>query len=372
MANRYWVGGTGNWSDTARWATTSGGAGGASVPGAADNAFFDANSGTGTATTTTGATCIIVTLNSSTLNLVLGDNFTHTGRFNFTLGSLSLGSYTWTCNDVQSSNTNVRFLDYGTGKIVLTGSNATILGIGVTNLTLTGSKLIEANYSGSVGTRSFTTGLPTEVNAINLSVTAGTDTIQTNTGDGRINNFNLTGFSGTLSNVSSRLIYGDFIVGSGVTLAAGSAATTFAATSGTKTITTNGKTFDFPITFNGIGGTWSFSDALTQGSTRAFTITNGTVQLKNGVTSTVGALTTSGTNQKYLQSTLAGSQATLSQASGTVNAQYLTIQDINATGGARFNALTGAGNAASAQNINAGNNIGFNFVPAGNGAMGFF
>ena len=29
MANRFWVGGTGNWSDTARWSTTSGGAGGA-------------------------------------------------------------------------------------------------------------------------------------------------------------------------------------------------------------------------------------------------------------------------------------------------------------------------------------------------------
>jgi hypothetical protein len=34
MADRYWVGGTGTWSstNTANWSTSSGGAGGASVP----------------------------------------------------------------------------------------------------------------------------------------------------------------------------------------------------------------------------------------------------------------------------------------------------------------------------------------------------
>jgi phage baseplate assembly protein gpV len=52
MADRYWVGGTANWDGTAgtKWATTSGGAGGASVPTSADNVFFDANSGAVTVT----------------------------------------------------------------------------------------------------------------------------------------------------------------------------------------------------------------------------------------------------------------------------------------------------------------------------------
>ena len=45
MASRYWVAGsTNNWSDTSNWSTTSGGVGGASVPGAADDAIFDTNS----------------------------------------------------------------------------------------------------------------------------------------------------------------------------------------------------------------------------------------------------------------------------------------------------------------------------------------
>jgi hypothetical protein len=46
MADRYWVLGTGTWdaTSTTNWSASSGGAGGASVPTAADNVFFDANS----------------------------------------------------------------------------------------------------------------------------------------------------------------------------------------------------------------------------------------------------------------------------------------------------------------------------------------
>ena len=79
------------------------------------------------------------------------------------------------------------------------------------------------------------------------------------------------------------------------------------------------------------------------------------MQLKASVTSTVGALATSGTNQKFLQSTLAGTKATLSQVTGTISVGYLTIKDINATGGATFNAYT------VNNNVNAGNNLGWDF-----------
>lgn len=47
MANRFWVGGSASWDGTAgtKWSTTSGGAGGAAVPTAADDVFFNAASG---------------------------------------------------------------------------------------------------------------------------------------------------------------------------------------------------------------------------------------------------------------------------------------------------------------------------------------
>jgi hypothetical protein len=182
-------------------------------------------------------------------------------------------------------------------------------------------------------------------------VTGGADTI---TANGFIKNLDFTGFSGTFSN-SSRTIIGSLTVSAGMTLSAGTATTTFAATSGAQNVTTAGKTFDFPLTFNGIGGTFSFLDALTQGSTRNFTLTNGTVRLKEGVTSVVGVFLTSGTNQKFLHSGLTGTQATLSQASGTVNASNLTVQDINAIGGASWNAYV------DYDNDDAGNNDGWNF-----------
>jgi hypothetical protein len=43
-STRYWVGGTGNWSDTNRWSTGSGGGGGASVPRSHDDVVFDSSS----------------------------------------------------------------------------------------------------------------------------------------------------------------------------------------------------------------------------------------------------------------------------------------------------------------------------------------
>ncbi len=55
MADRYWVGGTGNWSDDDNhWATSSGGAGGdGNLPTADDNVYFDANSFDGASQTVT-------------------------------------------------------------------------------------------------------------------------------------------------------------------------------------------------------------------------------------------------------------------------------------------------------------------------------
>lgn len=44
-ADLYWVATSGNWGDASNWATTSGGAGGAGLPGSSDRAIFDANSG---------------------------------------------------------------------------------------------------------------------------------------------------------------------------------------------------------------------------------------------------------------------------------------------------------------------------------------
>ena len=289
----------------------------------------------------------------------LQDNCTvgSTRTVTLTNGTLDLNSKTLSCGLFSSTNSNTRSIAFGTGNITLTGSNAVIwTTVTSTGFSYTGIPAVNCTYSGSTGSRTINTGSGlTESNCLSFNVSAGSDTI-TSGGAGYVfKNLNLTGFSGTFSN-TGKTIYGSFTATGTATYTAGANALTFAATSGTQTLTTNGVTLDFPLTFSGIGGTFSFADALTQGSTRAFTITNGTVKLKAGATSTVGSFVTSGTTQKYLQSTLVGSRATLSQVSGTVSVSYLTIKDIAATGGATWNAYR------NLNNIDAGNNTGWDFL----------
>lgn len=357
MANRYWVGGSGTWdsSSTANWSTTSGGASGASAPTTADAAIFDANSGTGTATAQATATAGTITVNTANVVLDLQGNVAITSSFTLTAGTVNLNSYTLTTSNFTSSNSNVRAINFGTGKFVITGTGGGFpWGMGtITNLTVLGTPVVDITYSGAVALTVSTGALP-EASAISFNFTAGTYALTFAFGS-TYKSLNFTGFNGSIVSTTPT-VYGDFTLGTGTSFAGGTSVITFASTNATpRTITSNGRTIDQPLTFNGIGGTFLFADALTQGSTRAFTITNGTVKLKNGVTSTVGAFATSGANLKYLASTSAGSAATLSQASGTVSVSNLSIKDITATGGATWNAFV------ENNNINAGGNTGWDF-----------
>jgi hypothetical protein len=283
-------------------------------------------------------------------------------------GTLNLNNYTATAGLFNGSGTTARTLAFGTSNITLTGLNTTVWTTPTAiNFSYTGTPTVNVTGAGILGeTRTISHGSSsggTEANAPSFNISAGADSIVT-TGNSVIKNLNFTGFTGTLI-ANGRFIYGNLILVSGMTLdAAGVSTTTFAGTSGTQQITTAGQTINFPITFNGLGGTFAFQDALTLDSLRTLTFTNGTLQLKAGVTSTVGSFVTSGTTQKFLQSTLSGTQATISQASGTVDVTYLTIKDSNATGGATFNAYV------SNFNVDSGNNTGWNGLSISDFAIG--
>lgn len=359
MATYYWVGGSGTWDNasTTNWATVSGGAGGFGPPLVADTVNFDANSGTAAVVTVAStAKAGSTVINKADINLSLSGNvsLTTTGSITLTTGNISLGTNTLTIGAFVSNNSNTRSVSFGAGsKIVLaTTTGAPIQCNTLTGFSFTGTSRVElTSTTGTATIRNGNTAGGSATSAMSFYFLGGGGTIDF---AGHATTLDYTGFTGTATN-QARTLYGDLIGSVGMTWTAGANTTTFASTSGTQVITTSGKTFDFPIAFNGVGGTFAFQDALTQGSTRAFTITNGTVQLKDGVTSTVGAFATSGSNQKFLMSTLAESQATLSQASGTVSANNLTIKDINATGGAVWNSYVDQGN------IDAGNNDGWDF-----------
>jgi hypothetical protein len=273
------------------------------------------------------------------------------GTFTLTAGALALGLNTLTCGVFSSSNTNTRSIDFGSSaNITITGNNTTVFFLGGSAFTLTGTPTVNGTYSGSTGTRTFRTSSgTTDATKINYNISAGSDTVLVFFA---ANSLDFTGFSG-LFQPNSGAFYGDVTFSSTMTVTSGTAAIFFAGT-GIQKFTTGGVLIDQPITKNGTG-TLEFQDALTQGSAHTFAITNGTVKLKSGTTSTVGAFSATNTTPKFLQSTLAGSQATLSQASGTVSTSYLTIKDINATGGATWNSLW------SNNNVDAGNNTGWVF-----------
>jgi hypothetical protein len=277
-----------------------------------------------------------------------------TRTLGLTNGTLNLNGYTLTTGLFGSNNSNVRTLAFGTGKIVLTATTGTVLSMSAaTNFTYTGTSRIEVTASGAGRTITPPATNAIESNALNIYVTTGSDTV-TVSGAARFLNFDLTGFAGTLTYASSSRYFGNLVFSSGMTLGAISGGFTFAKTSGTQTITSAGKTIDQAVTIDASGAIVSCQDALTLGSTQTLTMTNGTLQLKAGTTTTVGAFATSGTNPKFLTSTTYGSQATISDASGTNTVEYLTIQDSIATGGAVFDAL-------AITNVNAGNNTGWFF-----------
>jgi len=189
MANRYWVGGTANWDIVAgtKWATTSGGAGGASVPTNADDVFFDANS-TGTCTITSGLTsaksidCTGFTggLNSTVINYAV-------------YGSVILNS--------TMTSTGLSFIIAGTGTVTTAGKTLDSLTISATGGTVTlGSALTVA--SGGA-----------------LAITAGTFTTSAS-------NYSITTPSLESSGTSTRAIN---LNGSTVTLSGGGTTTSSAA-----------------------------------------------------------------------------------------------------------------------------------------------
>jgi hypothetical protein len=275
-----------------------------------------------------------------------------------TAGTLDLNGYTLTTGLFSSTNSNTRTLAFGAGKIVVTGVNVTIFNIGTsTGMTVSGTNpLVEATGAGIGGqTRAVAMGRTfstPEDYSISFTVNAGADLISFSGSGAAFRNVSFVGFTGTFTIAQAQVVYGNWNFG-GVTSMTGTPSITFAATSGTKTITSNSVTFSNAISISGIGGTFACQDALSV--TGALTMTDGTLQLAAGTTNTVGSFVTTGTTLKYLQSTTPGTQATISDASGTDTVSYLSIQDSNATGGAVWEAFT------TNENVDAGNNSGWDF-----------
>ena len=241
-------------------------------------------------------------INSPSGTVQIQDAFTNGASSTVTLtaGTLDLQSYTLSTGLFSSSNGNTRSIAFGTGNITCTGTGTVWTTSTVTGLTTTGTQVVNVTSAGSTAI-TVTTGTLSEANSISFNFTGGTYTLSVaNLSSNSVRNLNFTGYAGAASISSSgSVIYGNLILSSGMTVNSSGNGMTFAGTSGTQQITTNGKTIDVPLLFNGVGGTFQLQDALTMGSTRTATLTNGTLDL-NGNTMTVGTRFTTATGTKNL------------------------------------------------------------------------
>lgn len=327
----YRVGSNTTWVGSNSWALSSGGAGAdANFPLAQDTAIVDNNSGSSVATdkvnigtldcssrTTsftlsaslysanfygdftlsssvtvssaitqyfTGASTQTITTAGKNLSfpvtidsnatIQLNGACTLTNTITLNEGTLDLNGYDLTATRFSSSTSTVRSISFGVNKIILTGNNATIWTLSsAANFTYTGTPTVELNYSGATGTRAISTdGTVTETKAVSFNITAGTDTVSVAS---NVKSLDFTGFSGSWA-TASLSIYENLIISSGMTIVGGASAIIFAATSGTQTLTTNGKILDFPVTKSGVGATLQSTDDVTIGSSRLFSLSGGT------------------------------------------------------------------------------------------------
>jgi hypothetical protein len=205
-----------------------------------------------------------------------------TRNYTLTAGTLDLGTNTSTLSTGQfnSSNSNARAIAFGTGNITTTGSGTVWDTATATNFSYTGTPTVNIsnNSASSTTVRAHSTTGGTASNALNFNFTTGTYALTLTSGS-VVDDINFTGFSGSWSpGTATATIYGNITLVSGMTYTAGTGVWTLAATSGTQTITSGGKTLG-PITQNGVGGTVALGSAFVSNGT--YTLTNGTLNANN-------------------------------------------------------------------------------------------
>lgn len=382
-----------------------------------------------------------------------------------TAGSLNLNSYTITAYSFISSNSNTRSL-IGPGTFTISTDAAFAWStVTATNLTVSGDIQVNVSVAFVDSGTTVATGAVSEANTIDFTINGGGLGVSL-ANSSRFRNLTLVNTPIVIDSGSNIQVFGNLTF-SGTSTLNNLGTITLAATSGTKTITSNGLTVNTPLIVNGVGGTYQLADNLTIFSGRSFTLTNGTIDLnaktlnpgsalttatgtKNitfnggtilcsaagtvfnnavptGLTTTagtgtgridmssasaktfvgggstfncilrntgLGTLTINGNGTTFssiqntvqpttirfqagstfnflngfelsgtsgnlvtIDSSTAGSQATLSLPSGTVSVSFCSIKDSNATGGASWQAYTINGN------TDGGNNAGWLFVP---------
>lgn len=194
---------------------------------------------------------------------------------------------------VENSTSPQPLLAFGsTGKMILTGTNQTVLNISGTGLLNTsGSKNVELAFA-STGIRTVlcTSSSVTSGETLNLSI-GGTDQINMR---GNFNNIDFTGFYGTLNLNGATNCYGNFTGATLMTTAASASTLSMAGTSGNRSLDIGASVINFPVTTSGNSNVDISSDILSNTSYGRFantvTVNNATKTTKIVSPTTFGVI----------------------------------------------------------------------------------
>lgn len=201
--DRYWVGGAATWDGTAgtKWASSSGGVGGASVPTSATNVFFDANSGATTCTLSASSVCANLNCTGYTgtishpaaTTLTIHGSLTLVAGMTYTLGNTATSAITFASTSTgRTINTGVK----NVGNIVFNGVgggwtlSAAITQAAGASFTVTNGNFNSGNQTMSVGTFS-------SANSNTRTITLGSSTVNVATSWDTGTTTNLTFSAGT-------------------------------------------------------------------------------------------------------------------------------------------------------------------------------
>lgn len=331
MANRYWVGGTASWDGTAgtKWAATSNGPGGETVPTAADDVFFDAFSGVGTVTIAAGNTGA-KSINCTGFTGTISGTAAITVSGSITLAAAGLMTYNHT-GTVTISNTGTlttagnifsALTINGAGGITVTLGDA--LNISTRTLTVTQGTFNTANFN-------VTAGVLASSGSIARTITLGSSTLSLSFGGTALNfatSTNLT-FNANTSQIS--------IIGNSPTFAGGGQTfynVTFTSTSVSSTPTISGANSFNNLTLTGPGTSGIISFSLSANQT---------------ITGTLTCAGATALRRVFIRSDTVGTARTLTVA--TLSANDCDFRDITLAGAASPASPTRAGDCGGNSNI---------------------
>lgn len=346
MADRYWVGGTGTWDATTptNWATTSGGAGGASAPTSADNVFFDAGSdAAGSFTVTIGLNAVCADITAGGLDATM----TLTGSAAWSIyGSLTFPATNFT----RLYSGEITFKATTTGKTITT-NGATIsssAGNGVTFDGVGGSWTLGSSLtaSGNIDLKNGT------FNSNGFNVTANAFT------SNYTNTRALTLGASTLTFSSSSPLGSFGLVATNLTLTAGTS--TIVCSGATSNFVGNGLTY-YNVSFTNAGAGTKTLAGVNTFNNLTFTSVSSTgrqsVALSND--QIVNGVLTFGTANTAIRRFQVGGSTVGTVRTFTVNGTVATLADVD------FREITAAGTFgtwAGTRLGNAGNNTNITFA----------